>query len=471
MDVPCDHCGESWTTSEKDASSETRCRSCRLASPARKVSMPSAARDEFLVDREKVLSLLELQGRVFQKRANPPDATRAASLASLEREVLARSAPPAALATPSPPAAAVDAGATPPPAMVAAVPPPLPAAEVAAEGAQDRVTLPAPPVPMSLLEHDHEEEQPTQPGVSPEELMAALSLEARAEPTRSKATVMHPSRGAWTPLDLMFEDFEEIFDQPESANERELGDAIPLVPRRSLPPVSSRRSFVDPGSLSPFAVEDIGSLRAPPARPLAPTSVPLSRNLVSGLQSAALVAAFAAVYVGLLHDRPPVASAAGFARPESNVQASAPLVARGLESEAAGPIVIDPPIEMGPPELPPPPPVQTKKALATAPSRHAGTVLPSPPVLDSETLTRAGDQALRQADYTRALEIYERVVSANPRYLPARLSVADIQWAAGDHTAARDSYERILEEFPSDLVPERARARSRARGASSASVR
>ncbi len=72
-----------------------------------------------------------------------------------------------------------------------------------------------------------------------------------------------------------------------------------------------------------------------------------------------------------------------------------------------------------------------------------------------ETLTRAGDLALKKNDLTSARASYALALASNPTYFPARLGAADVAWAAGDRAKASEAYRAISESFPSDMLPAR----------------
>ena len=80
---------------------------------------------------------------------------------------------------------------------------------------------------------------------------------------------------------------------------------------------------------------------------------------------------------------------------------------------------------------------------------------------DSELLSAEGDAAMARSDYGSALGIFERVVTLNPDFLPAWLSLADIRWLEGERAEAREGYLYIKATFPADLLPARVMDRTR----------
>jgi len=79
---------------------------------------------------------------------------------------------------------------------------------------------------------------------------------------------------------------------------------------------------------------------------------------------------------------------------------------------------------------------------------------------DESTLAALGDTLRAQGDRGGAEQFYKRAITANSRYVPARLGLADVTWDGGDHTSARSMYADIVAQFPIDVVPDRARQRA-----------
>jgi serine/threonine protein kinase len=95
--------------------------------------------------------------------------------------------------------------------------------------------------------------------------------------------------------------------------------------------------------------------------------------------------------------------------------------------------------------------------LDDAPASSAPAVEKAP--ADSEALTHLADAEVAQGATARALADYRGALVLNPRYLPARLGVADSLWKSGERDEARVAYRAIVTQFPPYLCPERARER------------
>jgi tetratricopeptide (TPR) repeat protein len=82
---------------------------------------------------------------------------------------------------------------------------------------------------------------------------------------------------------------------------------------------------------------------------------------------------------------------------------------------------------------------------------------------DSQALGGLGDIARARGDSQGAIAAYRRAIAVNPSYLPSLLGLADTQWAHGDHAAAVSGYRNIEDHFPEGTYP--AYVRQRASGA------
>jgi predicted Zn finger-like uncharacterized protein len=79
---------------------------------------------------------------------------------------------------------------------------------------------------------------------------------------------------------------------------------------------------------------------------------------------------------------------------------------------------------------------------------------------NTEALSGLGDVAKARHNPALAAEMYDRVLSANPSYLPAILASADQKWDAGDRKGAVVLYRRLLDQAgPSSGFGARAAAR------------
>jgi len=76
-----------------------------------------------------------------------------------------------------------------------------------------------------------------------------------------------------------------------------------------------------------------------------------------------------------------------------------------------------------------------------------------------EALTGMADAEQAQGATALAARDYERAVDVNGRYLPARVGLADALWKLGKRADAQLAYRSIVEDFPADLCPPRARER------------
>ena len=54
---------------------------------------------------------------------------------------------------------------------------------------------------------------------------------------------------------------------------------------------------------------------------------------------------------------------------------------------------------------------------------------------------------------TAAIAYYRKSLGANPSFLPARLGLADAQWAAGDRANAMKAYREIVDNVPEGAYP------------------
>ena len=78
----------------------------------------------------------------------------------------------------------------------------------------------------------------------------------------------------------------------------------------------------------------------------------------------------------------------------------------------------------------------------------------------AETLTAQAEVERVQGESDRAIVDYRRALATNPRYLPARLGLADTLWSSGDLPEARSAYQGIVDDFPPELRPGRAAERA-----------
>jgi tetratricopeptide (TPR) repeat protein len=83
---------------------------------------------------------------------------------------------------------------------------------------------------------------------------------------------------------------------------------------------------------------------------------------------------------------------------------------------------------------------------------------------DSEVLAGLAEVEVALGDTAKAIATYRRALAVNPRYLPARLGLADALWTSGRRDEARASYRGIVNEVPPALCPDLARERAAGKG-------
>lgn len=162
-----------------------------------------------------------------------------------------------------------------------------------------------------------------------------------------------------------------------------------------------------------------------------------------------------------------VPSRASLAMKPSSIAASQPVTAPAWPTTTATPIVIsaDDDIEILTPEpAEPPAPVQP---VAKAPTRSnvasalpAQSWRPKPKVTEVETLTAEADLAYRSGDFARAGTLYRDALALSPRFIPARLGAAAVEWDTGRREQARSRYRALVADAPA-LAPAIARERAR----------
>jgi len=81
--------------------------------------------------------------------------------------------------------------------------------------------------------------------------------------------------------------------------------------------------------------------------------------------------------------------------------------------------------------------------------------------MDCEALAERAEQRLGARDVAGAQSLYQRALAENPRYLPARIAIADIEWSEGRTERARRAYGSLLEQFAPELLPARVETRAR----------
>jgi Flp pilus assembly protein TadD len=83
---------------------------------------------------------------------------------------------------------------------------------------------------------------------------------------------------------------------------------------------------------------------------------------------------------------------------------------------------------------------------------------------DSEALEGLAEVDEARGESAKAIGTYRRALAANPRYLPARLGLADALWTSGQRDEARAFYRSIVDEVPAAMCPDVARERAAGKG-------
>jgi hypothetical protein len=79
---------------------------------------------------------------------------------------------------------------------------------------------------------------------------------------------------------------------------------------------------------------------------------------------------------------------------------------------------------------------------------------------DSEALTGLAEVDDAQGATAKAIIDYRHALAVNPKYLPARLGLADSLWTSGRRDEARTAYRGIVDDVPTNLCPDVARERA-----------
>jgi hypothetical protein len=83
---------------------------------------------------------------------------------------------------------------------------------------------------------------------------------------------------------------------------------------------------------------------------------------------------------------------------------------------------------------------------------------------DSEALEGLAEVDEARGESAKAIGTYRRALAVNPRYLPARLGLADALWTSGQRDEARAFYRSIVDEVPAAMCPDVARERAAGKG-------
>lgn len=254
----------------------------------------------------------------------------------------------------------------------------------------------------------------------------------------------------------------------EIANAGSVSDATP-APLSSVWEEPIVLESIPPGMARPSR-RPTAILLAPPAVDRAAPTPPVSRRrgfrlgashrAVGWIAGASLVGAF--LVVGLVwraaQHPTPVAEANGAPPMGANTPLGAPGLAPSSPepaSETAAPSAA---------RLPAAIPVPVPASAHPRDPRASG----APPIeatpTDSEVLAGLAEAEAARGDTAKAITTYRRALAVNPRYLPARLGLADALWTSGQRDEARASYRRIVDEVPPALCPDLARERAAGKG-------
>ncbi len=142
------------------------------------------------------------------------------------------------------------------------------------------------------------------------------------------------------------------------------------------------------------------------------------------------------------------------------MEANGPVAAVGLPPSSSGPASET----MAPSaaRLPEPIPVAMLPSAHSKETRTSGATPIEP--TDSELLAGRAQVEVARGDTAKAIATYRRALAVNPRYLPARLGLADALWTSGQRDEARASYRSIVDEVPAALCPDLARERAAGKG-------
>jgi serine/threonine protein kinase len=294
-----------------------------------------------------------------------------------------------------------------------------------------------------------------------------------------------------------------ITERPESGG----GDPASPRPRPSGRPTAlvGLRPSLAPTNLEVHVDSHLDSIQAPPseapvpaaatvflARPAPSVGDRTPRRLVRWVAGAAL---FGALFAGGFAWRP--AEPSRSAAPSEPIALPAPAPRAGEGPIAPAPAASDPPTAAPVPapsapalvaERPSAPraPATTPVGPPTEPSaagrasaddllqrarqaRRAGRIDDAASLFtsaieksptDSEALAGLAEVDEARGLTASALADYRRAIAVNPRYLQARLGLADLLWATGQRDEARLAYRAIVDQYATALCPDRARQRA-----------
>ncbi len=77
-----------------------------------------------------------------------------------------------------------------------------------------------------------------------------------------------------------------------------------------------------------------------------------------------------------------------------------------------------------------------------------------------ELASAGGAAAMTKGDYEAAKGAYAQALTLNPRFLPARVGLADATWESGDHEAAQKMYAALVDDGQGAFLSPRARERA-----------
>lgn len=227
---------------------------------------------------------------------------------------------------------------------------------------------------------------------------------------------------------------------------------VPQLAARAAPAVVATTSFApsafDVASKSARSEgrpekSEIRTYASPSLLPAARAAVRVARSAPAAAAARAPVAEVAPAPVVSEEPPPAAALAAADVVPSAEV---APAAAPSLDDAISQVVVKDSP---------------TRKRGLAAPRSEAPPVRKNaPPPTDAEVVTTNADRAYGSGDLARASALYREALALSPRFIPARLGAAAVEWDSGDREAAKALYRALVADAPS-VVPAIARERAR----------
>ncbi len=218
--------------------------------------------------------------------------------------------------------------------------------------------------------------------------------------------------------------------------------AVTVVAAHALP--SDVATAANPAPLTPRSASDWAAA-APSSSAAGVTAVPGTASSGS-VSPPATAAAPSSPATAAPPATAPAAPATATPTPAAAVLAAAPVAAPPSPAPAES---------AGPPQSAAA--IRRARDLGRAEAKYRALVSSNP--RDVESLAFLGDTLLALGKPTEALTMYERALSFSPGYQPALLGLADGLWVTGDHAGASKRYAEVVDRFPAEAVPARARER------------